>query len=648
MLNDYTMVDASFVTTLTDEALAAADRLIDAVIDAPASYAAVIAPLDEVADITSRAYGRGAFMARVHPDAAVRSAGIEAEERITKWSNDLVFRRDLFDAVQRFAATDEAATLEGTQRRLLEFTQRDFRRAGHELDDGSRIELQQLRSRLVELEVEFGKNLDEYEDGMDLTREQLDGLSEEYIARLKPADDGRYRVTMDYPDYIPFIRQAKDRELRRQMQHKFWNRAVTANKPLLEEAVRIRRRIAGLLGATTWAHYAMEVKMAQAPERVEEFYDSLVPGLTVRATAELDSLATLAASEFDGEIRSWDTNYLDTLLRKQDFGIDPDEVAAYFPLEQTVAGMFAVTGDVFGLDYERIAPANAWHPDVHLYAIRNRGSADVIAYFYADLYPREGKYGHAAAFPIVYGRRLAGGGYQTPIAAIVANFTKPVGDTPSLLKHDEALTLFHEFGHILHFCLTTVDEVRFAGFDTEWDFVEAPSQIMENWMWEPEVLQRFARHHRSGAPIPDDLVRRLVAARDLNEGLFAMRQVYLGKLDLGMHATVEPVDLDQVYRSAYDYTLLPFHEDTFFPASFGHLMGGYDAGYYGYLWARVYGDDMFSVFAGEGITSPAVGRRYRDEVLATGGSRDAIDHLRAFLRREPSSEAFLEKLGLEP
>jgi Zn-dependent oligopeptidase len=321
-------------------------------------------------------------------------------------------------------------------------------------------------------------------------------------------------------------------------------------------------------------------------------------------------------------------------------------VAAYFPLELVLEGMFAVTGDVFGLEYHQVPDAAAWHPDVTLYEIRDAGSGTPRAYFYADLFPREGKYGHAAAFPLGYGRALPDGGYQTPVAAIVANLTKPTEDSPSLLKHGEALTLFHEFGHILHFCLTTVDLIRFAGFDTEWDFVEAPSQIMEHWMWRPEVLARFARHHETGEPIPADLVERLVAARDLNVGLATMRQLFLGKLDLLLHATADPVDLDAAYRESYRLTLLPFHEGTFFPASFGHLMGGYDAGYYGYLWAKVYGDDMFSMFEEAGVTDPEVGARYRREVLAMGGSRDAMDHLRAFLGREPSSEAFLRNLGL--
>jgi len=646
MLNDYSRVTAASVAAVTDEAIAAADGLVAEVTGAPSTFDNTLGPLQTADALIADASGRGAFMGRVHPDGDVRKAGTEAEERLIKWGTDLVFRRDLYEAVERFAATDEAASLAGERRRLLDHTMRDLRRAGHELDDASRDRLQGLRRRLVELEVEFGRNLDDWDDGIEMTRNQLAGLPDEYVSGLTETSDGRYRVSMAYPDYIPFMREADDREMRRRLQHKFWNRAAKVNYPLLDEAVRLRAEIAALFGQSTWADFAMDVKMARSPQRVDEFYESVVPGLTRMAEGELAQLATLGSKLGIDRTQPWDTTYLDNKQRLRDYGINQNEVAAYFPLEQVVEGMFEVTGDVFGLSYERVTDAKPWHSDVELYAIRDAGGGDPLAYFYADLFPREGKYGHAAAFSIRYGRRNADGTHATPVAAIVANFTKPTAAGPSLLKHDEALTLWHEFGHILHFCLTTAEIHRFSGYETEWDFVEAPSQIMENWMWEPSVLQRFARHYRTGELIPTDLVARLVAARDLNVGLFTMRQVYLGQLDLGMHAVAEPPDLMEVYKRATDYTLLPFHEDTFFPAGFGHLMGGYDAGYYGYLWARVYGDDMFSEFERHGITSPEVGRRYRDEVLATGGTRDAVEHVRAFLGREPSSDAFLQRLGL--
>ncbi|MGB9358367.1 MAG: M3 family metallopeptidase [Acidimicrobiia bacterium] len=650
MLHDYTTVTAASVSEVTEKAIAASESLIDGVVGAegPRTYANTMAPLDAIAVLISDASGNGSFMARVHPDADVRSAGVAAGERSSKWGADLVMRSDLASAVRAYAATDDAAHLDGLEARNLAFWLRDLRRAGHDLAEADRTRLRELRQRLIEVQVAFNSNLDEWDDGIEMTSEDLAGLPEAYIERLAPGEsEGTYRVSMAYPDYIPFIEEAERRDLRRQMQFKFWNRAAAANTPLLAEAVAIRTEIASLLGYRTWAEYAMEVKMAN-PDAVEALYASIVPGLTARASQELETLRDVASDDLDGgPILSWDWMYYHTMQQKQDFGIDQNEVAEFFPLETVIDGMFDITGEVFGLEYREIADTNAWHEDVKLFEIRNQGGDQPIAYFYADLFPRDGKFGHAACFSITGGMREADGRYRAPVAAVVANFTKPGPDSPSLLKHDEALTLFHEFGHVLHFCLTTIDHPRFAGYDTEWDFVEAPSQIMEHWMWQPEVLQRFARHYETGEVIPTDLVERLVAGRDQNIGLTTLRQVFLGKFDLAIHTGAEDIDLDQATRDAFALTLIPYHEGTSFAASFGHLMGGYDAGYYGYQWAKVYGDDMFSVFADEGILSPAVGARYRDEVLSRGYSRDAIEHLRAFLRREPSPDAYLKNLGLD-
>ena len=647
---DYTAVSAESIVASTEAALAEAEGSIDAIValDAPRTYANTMAALDLAILGVNDAYGTGPFMARVHPDGAVRKAAVGLEERVAKWGSDLVFRTDLYRAVADYAASDEVMSLPADQRRLVDHWMRDFARAGHLLADDDRAELQQLKDRLIELEVSFASNLDEWEDALEVPLSVLADMPDEYIASLETGhrEDTRL-VTMAYPDVTPFMQQVRDRELRRRLQHKFWNRAGDDNMPLLREAVELRNRIARLLGKTTWSHHAMELKMADGPGAVGEFYDTLLSGLDRLGDEEKTGLTNaLRGDHPDASIAAWDTAYYTNEIRKAEYGVDPNEVAAYFPLDRVIDGMFEVTGDVFGLEYNEVADTRGWHEDVRLYAIHNRGESKPIAYFYADLFPRQGKYGHAAAFSVEYGYRARDGSYRPPIAAIVANFTKPTDAAPSLLKHSEALTLWHEFGHILHFCLSTVDIARFSGYDTEWDFVEAPSQIMENWMWEPAVLQRFARHHETGEPIPDDLVQRLVAARNLHQGLGTLRQVFLGKFDMALHGVAATPDIDAVGREAYAVTKLPFHEDTAFAASFGHLMGGYDAGYYGYLWAMVYGDDMFSEFARHGITNPEVGRRYRDEVLARGGERNAIDHVRAFLGREPSSKAFLTKLGI--
>ena len=295
-------------------------------------------------------------------------------------------------------------------------------------------------------------------------------------------------------------------------------------------------------------------------------------------------------------------------------------------------------------EVREVDDAHAWHPDVKLYEIRDKASGELLAHFYADLHPRYGKYYHAAAFPIVIGHRRADGSYATPVSAIVANMTPPSVDRPSLLRHGprgEIETLFHEFGHILHESLTRAEFHRFSGAETERDFVEAPSQIMEHWVWQPSVLARFARHYQTGEPIPADLVERMVGSRYLNVGLRAAWQVSFGTEDMTMHASRDPVDVEAAMRDAFAVTSLPYPEGTFSVASFGHLMGGYDAGYYGYLWAEVIGDDLWGRFAAEGIMSPLVGMAYRRAILEPNGTRSADDMVADFLGRPASVQTYL-------
>jgi thimet oligopeptidase len=651
VLYDYSTVTADSVSHEAEAGLAEAEQALARLlaVEGWRSYDNTLRPLDEAIGRMWLAYGRSAFLARVHTDAAVRDAGQAAEEKLTKWQVDLPFRTDLATAVRAYAATGDAAALSGERARLLEHWLRDFRRAGHDLAEADRHEVQRLRERLVELEVAFQRNVDEFEDGLELTRDELAGLDEAYVERLRPgAADDTYRVSLDYPELYPFLDQAQRRDLREQLEFKMLNRARALNQPLLDEILQLRRRVAELLGYESWAAFALELKMAAEPVRVGDFYDGLLDPLKAKAADEIERMrGLLAADTGEHEIRSWDRRYYDDQIRRNEFGIDSAQVSAYFPLEAVVAGMFELTGEVFGLDYEQLPASTAWHGDVSLYAIRDRATGAEIAHFYADLFPRPGKFGHAAAFTLVPGRRLSDVSYQQPVSAIVANFTKPSADAPSLLRHDEVVTLFHEFGHILHQDLTRAETVRFSGTETEGDFVEAPSQIMEHWAWTADVLARFARHHRTAQPIPAELVSQLVAARDLNVCVKTLRQCYYGLLDRALHGPEQDRDLERIYRETWAVTGFPVHEGTFDPSSFAHLVGGYDAGYYGYLWSKVYGDDMFSRFLNDGVTSPAVGRDYRREVLEMGGSRDGMEHLRAFLGREPSDEAFLRLLGIE-
>jgi thimet oligopeptidase len=639
------------VRAAKDAALAAAEGLVASVIatGGQGSFASVLLPLDEASARVADGYATGAFMARVHADPAVRDAGQEAEERLDRWRVDLPFREDLAAAIVAFAGGPEATALTGEPRRFLDRLVRDLRRAGHGLDAATRGEVRRLEGRLVELSSAFQRNIDEFEDGLDLTRDELDGLSDDFVAGLRAgATPGTFRVSLDMPEAQPFLQQARRRDLRRELEHRQFNEAREVNEPLLAEALEVRRRIASLLGYPSWAHYAIEVKMAADPEAVHRFYDGLIPPLRARMADEVARLEGILRE--DGEeppLRTWDWRYGDTRLRRRDFAVDPDDLKQYLPLGAVFDGLLGLSAGVFGLVFERVADAAAWHPDVVRFRVRDAATAAEIGDILMDLHPRDGKYGHAAAWALVPGRRLPDGSYQRPLTAIVANLPRPGADRPALLRHEDVVTLFHEFGHVLHATLTRADLTRFSGGETEWDFVEAPSQILEHWAWQADVLARFARHHATGEPIPRALVERLVASRDLDVALTTLRQCYLGLMDLGLHGPEETRDIAAIDRAAFAVWGLPYHEGTLYPCGFGHLMGGYDAVYYGYLWSKVYGDDMFGRFEAEGVTSPIVGADYRREILEPNGTRDGMAMLRSFLGRDPSPATFLRLLGIE-
>lgn len=648
MLFDHSEISADWIRDTLDTALDAADETVARIVapETPLTFDEILLPLEDVSDRLTTVSGRTAFMGYVHPDKAVRTAGKEAEERLAKWGVELAFRRDLFEKVRSFAETEQAALLEGERARLLEFTLRDFRRAGHELDPTERERLKELTNRLVELGVRFEQNIAEHQDHLELGPDDLEGLPDHYVETLEPGDtEDSYKVTMAYPHVFPFMENSPRRDLRKALYLKFQTIAAEPNRPILEEAVRIRKEIASLFGKASWAEHQLEDRMAKHPDAVHRFYEDLRGPLTEAAVAERDRMSELLAKDTgDEEMQVYDRAYYENVLRKTEYGVDQQKIAEYFPLQQVLDGMFELTGRVFGLRYEPVESV-AWHPDVSTHAIIDAESGARIAHFYMDLFPREGKFNHAAAFTLVGGRKLPDGSYQHPVSAIVANLTKPTASRPSLLQHQEVLTLFHEFGHILHQTLTRAEFPRFSGTNTEQDFVEAPSQIMEHWTWKADVLSRFARHHDTGTPIPEDLVDQLVAAKNLNIALFNLRQMSFGIMDLALHGPDEEKDLDEILLEGSAVGLLPHQEGTFMLGSFGHLFG-YDAAYYGYLWSVVYGDDMFSRFEEQGYLDPEVGMDYRRTVLEQGGSVDGMDMLRAFLGREPNNAAFLRNLGI--
>lgn len=637
-----------------DAAMRMVDRLADELVSVPdgrRSFENTVLPLDEISNVLTEASGQYGFLSQVSADEELRGVAHQQEERLSVFAAGIGFREDIDRALKAYASRAELEALPDDARRLLEFALRDYRRNGLDLPKQTRDELQALQERLVGLGIQFRKNIDDYEDYVELSRDELDGLPEGYIERLRTVDtDGavRYRVGLDYPELHPFLDAAHDGERRQELFHKNHNKAADSNVEILEEALGVRSSMATLLGFESWAAYALEIKMAKQADAVLEFLVDLEERLKPKLATDLARLSEEQERRtgLKGSIDIADWRYYTNQVIQEQYQVDPFEVAAYFPLDAVLDGMFRIYEQLVGVKFVRRpdASATAWHEDAQPFDIVDPSSGEALARFYMDLYPRTGKFGHAAAFTLRGGRRLNGDGYQRPISAIVANFTKPTDSSPSLLRHSEVVTLFHEFGHILHQTLTTSQFARFSGTRVERDFVEAPSQMLEHWCWQPDMLSSFSRHYETGDPLPTSLINRMIEAKHTSSAIATLRQVYFSRLDLAYHSETGR-STDEIARDLHSITGFPFPEDTHFQAGFGHLFG-YDAGYYGYLWSRVFGDDMFTRFEAPGASVAGVGAEYRQHILEPGGTADADQLIYRFLGREPNADAFLRELGL--
>lgn len=633
-----------------DDAIAA----IVAVPDAERTYANTLLALEAATDHIGLASGAYAFMAYVSADDALRETAREVEQELDKYGVALSFREDLYHAVRAFAETDEAKGLTGEAARYLEFELRDYRRNGFELPEEQRARLRAIFDELVEIGVLFRQAIDDWDDGIVATREQLAGLPAAFIDSLKTVEEGsetKYRVSLDYPEVYPFLSNAEDATLRRELFVKDQRKGGDANVERLERAIALRNEAALLLGYDSWASYRVETRMARDSARVDGFLADLREKVAQKTALDFEGLRAAKAEHTggDADVHIWDWRFYHNYLLRTRYAVDEFAVAQYFPLEACLDGLFGVTQSMLGVRYEPAPDAPRWHADVQAFDIYEAAAGDgdaPFARFYMDLFPRPNKYGHAAAFTLRSGFERADGTYQRPVSAIVANFTKPTPTEPSLLRHSEVVTLFHEFGHILHQTLTRARRGRFSGTATERDFVEAPSQMLEHWCWEPEVLGSFARHHRTGEPLPDELIAAMIAAKNLDSGVTTQRQLYFASLDFAYHSPGFGGDTTAVARELHDITGFPYPEGTHFQSGFGHLFG-YDAGYYGYLWSHVFGDDMYTRFEAAGPLDRATGLRYRTTVLERGGAVDGDELVRDFLGREPNNDAFLRGLGLE-
>jgi len=581
-------------------------------------------------------------LAYVSDNAELRKAAQELELKMSRYSVDLFTREDVFAALNEYAAKGER--LNSVDARLLEKTLFDFKRNGLGLKPRARNRVKKLMKELIGIELKFSQNLREVNDALEVTEEELKGLPEDFKARLKKTAAGKYLITMNYPDYLPFMDTADSGDARRRLEKIFNNRCVPVNIELMETAIAMRRKIAKLLGYASFAGYVLADRMAANSENVFSFMERTRVKLGKKGKKELRALLKLKGGE-EKTLNSWDWRYYNNLLKKNKYSIDHEQIKEYFPVETVVKGMFEVFGEVFGASFAP-APLKTWHQDVRAYEVKNQDGS-VAAYFYFDLFPREGKYKHAACFGLRHGRELEDGSYELPAAAIVSNFPPPSGDLPPLLKFDDVVTLFHEFGHVTHNIFTKAKYGKFSGTSVSRDFVEVPSKMLENWAYDPVVLRRISGHYKNpGEKLPEKLIKKLIAARNMDSGLSYLRQIFLSVLDLRYHTARGKVDTTKVYEKLRKkIALIPLSPENYPQANFGHLMGGYEAGYYSYLWSEVIALDLFGAFEAAGVMSPTAGAKYRELILAPGRSYEEAGQVEKFLGRPAAEDAFLKSIG---
>ena len=599
-------------------------------------------------DNYGNALGMSGFLSYVSTDKQFRDAANDLQMQISQYMVDVATRRDVYKAIREY--TDTNPRLDPVQAKLVKEMLIGFKNSGMDLNDADLEKFKALNKEKAEYIIKFDKNIQEYKDPLAVTQEQLRGLGEDYIQKLSKTDDGKYLVTLDYPDYVPFMQNADDEQARKELEFKFNRRGGQENVELLEKTLTLRREIARLLGYKNHAELRLEDRMAKNPKTVMAFLKDLQKKLKPLGKKEDKEMIAYKNSKTGKNSRtlySWESGYWSNKFRKENLELDSEKIKEYFPSQVVIDGMLDLFGGVFGITFEPV-DIPVWHPDVKAFKIKDKASGELVAYFYMDLYPREGKYKHAACFGLVEGEEKQDGTYQIPFVAIVANLNKPSGDTPSLLKHSEVETLFHEFGHVLHNALTKAKYSAFSGTSVSWDFVEAPSQMLERWAWDPQVLKKISKHYKTGEALPDDLIKRMIAAKNFGAGGMYLRQDFFAQYDMTLHTADTTPDTTKLY---FELTKkirgLPLTKGTIPQASFGHIMGGYDAGYYGYLWSEVIAEDFFGEFKKNGIFNPETGLKFRREILEKGGTLDEEKMVENFLGRPADNKPFLKSIGLE-
>ena len=624
-------------------------------------WTSLMQPLEEMEERLERVWGPVTHLNNVCDSKSLREAYQQGIQKLAAYQTELAQNKALYAAVRQLRDSDAFAGIGEERGAVIEHTLRDFRLGGAELTGAARDRFKAIQMRLSELSTIFEQHLLDATRAFELHLTDQgklaglpDSIREAAAQRAKVAGKAGWLFTLDAPSYIPFMQYAEARELRERMYRAYTTRASSGaldNGPVMDEILALRHEASRLLGFTNYGEYSLAPKMATSPEEVKAFLRELAAKSRPMAELELAELKQFAATELGlADLAAWDIPFASEKLRHKTYTISQEELKPYFSEQNVLDGLFALIGRLYDLTVRENREVPKWHKSVRYFELYRDG--EQVAAFYFDPYARPHKRGGAWMDECISRWRKPDGSLQLPVAYLTCNFDAPVGDRPALWTHDEVNTLFHEFGHGLHHMLTRMETLGVSGIrGVPWDVVELPSQFMENFCWQREAVDLFARHVETGENLPDKLFDRMLAAKNFQSGMQMLRQIELALFDMELHADFTPGGnegvqdvIDRVRREVAVLIPPAFNR---FQHSFSHIFaGGYGAGYYSYKWAEVLSADAFSAFEEAGITDAATAERFRDEVLAVGGSRDIMDAYIAFRGRAPTVDALLRHSGI--
>jgi len=644
----------------TPRVIEQAKNSIHAIITIPdnqRTYANTARPLDELLSLSNLAIAQQIYQALelISPNDEIRAAAHDAFLQISEFSVDYITsNKALYKAFMAYElGTMNNEQLSAQQRYFISETMNDFKREGLSLPDETLAQVNIIRKELASLCADFNRNIAQDAHTISVTHKQLAGLDNDFIATLTHnTDNDLYAIGVDYPTYFKVMENCSDATTRQALYTAFNNRAYPINDALLTTIIAQRDKLAHLLGYADFAHYDIDNQMAHTPEKAQSFITDLAHKSSAKVATEIATLIQdLPESVIltaDGKIQPWDFAYLENSYKKSHFNIDEQKIAEYFPMKETIDELLDIYRQFFSIDFQDVPSSGLWHEDVTVVRVLNKTGDQLLGTLIIDLFPRPNKYNHAAHTTIIPATYAPNGTRIPDVSILIANFTKPTATKPSLLKRSEVNTFFHEFGHALHAILGATDIASLSGTNTKTDFVELPSQMLEEWLTNKDILKKISRHYITGQPLPNEIIDTIISLKHLTTGYSVTRQTYLASIALSYFNSTPHKDPYAIMKDLYT-TMLPhmaFNKENHFYTSFGHLTAGYGAKYYGYLWSKVFALDIFAEIKKHGLLDPVIGQRYVQEVLRKGGAQDPNELLYNFLGREPSTQAFFDEMGL--